>query len=140
MAVTDFFLNGTITNSTTTTIQPASGTIYTFKRGRVGVEPGSGGTFSISSLSQSDYTWGIYQSSGVGTPSSQYAAISSFSITVYTFSETGITIVATATTIIGTNHGPSIFSAIANNMPVSIQSNAGFGLTTRYTLVGASMT
>lgn len=119
MAVTDLFLTGTVT-SATTTIQPASGTVYSFKRGNV-------------------------TSSDVGTNNTRirtgnldwYFGNATTRFTNLAFSESGVFITqGSATAAVNANSIP--FVAVSNALTVGVAADSG--ITTNYTLVGVSMT
>lgn len=135
MAVVDKFLDGTVAAGTTTTIQPASGTIFSFKRGRIAVTSGGGSYFylyiPITFYSSLDYT------TSVGTSGNGNIWIATYSY--YLFSEAGITagwVVGNGG--VGNRAGTSPFAAISNTNTVGI--SAASNILTYYTMVGVSMT
>ena len=131
MAVKDFFLDGTISTGATVTIQPASGTIYSFKRGSIF---GDGGvTIEHRNAAQ---TWYAYNEIAANAGSATTVARSNFLTLV--FSEAGVTGYAysLAVPVIAST---TPFTAISNGNYVRMV-NGGSGGTAYYTLVGVSIT
>ena len=129
MAVKDFFLDGSIASNATLTIQPASGTIYSFKRGNMFT---SSNNITIRHRGAGIY-YGYVTIANV-TGAKTMTEHSSFITLV--FSEAGVT---------GYNTGPfplianaTPFAAISNSNYVDIV-NAPFAVA-YYTLVGVSIT
>jgi hypothetical protein len=119
MAVTDVFLDGAVTANTT--IQPSSGTVYTFKRGNINIA-----TFGYFTISSRNVPW-IYGYQG-GTEMS--------AINLLQFSEAGVTVYRSSGVALY-NPSSTPFSAISNANYVTI---GYFSNTIHYTLVGASLT
>jgi hypothetical protein len=115
MAVSSLIVQGTLGSSQLVTIQPASGTVYTFKRGKI-VRYGSGGTNFFVGASGYAFEEFVY----------------------YSFSEAGVTSRVGSTTT--NSSGSNYFSAVSNDATSFIQTDSNFGWDLRYVLVGVSMT
>lgn len=118
MAVTDFFLDGNA--SGTVTIQPASGTVYTFKRGVINNSSGN-----ITITFRGSLTWTYAMSSGG-------AAQSGFTYLV--FSEAGFHAYGPNTPFFYTSANVTPLASVSNTNYVTI-TNSPF-----YSLVGAYLT
>ena len=134
MAIVDFYLAGSVANQTTTTFQPAAGTIYTFKRGTV-TTPTTTELFQIR-IGVSIYT-AVSASGGYSsTSATPFNNFNSFS-----FNESGYyaTSLSGGTYTVSSFAGPGPFCAISNLATAAII-NPNIGVnTTKYVLVGASM-
>ena len=132
MAVRDLFLDGTIESGATATIQPASGTIYSFKRGNIHLALNMGGAYFT--IVQRNQPWYAYYTISANLGSATMWPVSAFRTIV--FSEAGVTGVQwSPTAALITYTTP--FTAISNGNYVNI---ASVSATSYYTLVGVSIT
>lgn len=115
MAVSSLIVDGTLGSSATVTIQPASGTVYTFKRGKIAKYGTASTSFRVGSYG-SAYEEFLY----------------------YAFSEAGIVSRSGSTTT--QSSGTSYFSAVSNGATSYISTDSSSGWDLRYVLVGVSMT
>lgn len=144
MAVTDLYLAYSVAslNPGSVTIQPASGTIYSFKRGTIASNvPNAGIGYSYFTISMLGLVQPFYTVPPTGT-----AATNPFQVAILSFSEAGVS-GGHAQNIGALTHFTSNaipFAAINNGTPLTITYtnsytgtyNVNFG----YTLVGVSLT
>ena len=125
MAVTEFFLTGSV--AANVTIQPAVGTVYSFKRGLI--------------LNHNQFQIGLGAATGFYWQATNFAATPAAQqlFKQFTFNEAGYSIWNDAAAVpVTVRQSPSPFAAISRAIDTIVERYSGG--TTYYTLLGVSMT